>query len=55
MIKIWRHCYFDKIKADPEKHPVLLTEAALNPRENREKMIEIFFDEFKVPGFYVYI
>ena len=54
MEKIWRHCYFDQLKADPEMHPVLLTEAALNPKENREKMTEIFFDEFKVPGFYVY-
>ena len=54
MEKIWRHCYFDQLKADPEMHPILLTEAALNPKENREKMIEIFFDEFKVPGFYVY-
>ncbi len=54
MIKIWRHCYFDQLKADPEQHPALLTEAALNPRDNREKMVEIFFDEFKVPGFYVY-
>lgn len=54
MTKIWRHCYFDQLKADPEQHPALLTEAALNPRENREKMVEIFFEEFKVPGFYVY-
>lgn len=53
MEKIWRYTYFDQLKADPELHPVLLTEAALNPKDNREKMISIFFDEFKVPGFYV--
>ena len=54
MEKIWRYCYFDQLKTDPEIHPVLLTEAALNPKKNREKMMEIFFDEFKVPGFYVF-
>jgi actin-related protein len=31
-----------------------LTEAALNPKKNREKMMDIFFEEFKVPGFYVF-
>lgn len=54
MEKIWHHCYFDQLKKDPENQPVLLTEAALNPKQNREKMVEIFFDEFKVPAFYVF-
>jgi len=38
---------------DPSESPVMLTEAPLNPKENREKMIEIFFEKFKVPQFYV--
>ena len=39
---------------DPEEHPVLLTEAALNPKKNKEKIISIFFDEFKVTEFFVF-
>jgi len=27
----------------------MLTEAPLNPKENREKMVEIFFEKLKVP------
>lgn len=54
MEKIWRYTYFDQLKTDPEQHPVLLTEAALNPKDNREKCLEIFFDEFKVPAYYVF-
>ena len=54
MERIWKHCYFDQLKTDPELHPVLLTEAALNPKDNREKMTSIFFEEFKVPAFYVF-
>ncbi len=35
------------------KHPVLLTEAPLNPRKNREKAAEIFFETFAVPALYI--
>lgn len=35
------------------QHPVLLTEAALNPRKNREKAAEIFFETFNVPALFI--
>lgn len=37
----------------PEDHPVLLTEAAMNPLENRQRMVEIMFEYFNVPFTYV--
>lgn len=46
---IWRHIY-SEMKVVAEEHPVLLTEAPLNPRKNREKAAEIFFETFSVPA-----
>ena len=40
-------------KVNSEEHPVLLTEAPHNPRRNREKAAEIFFETFNCPALFV--
>lgn len=54
MENIWHHTY-SELKCQAEQHPVLLTEAPLNPKKNREKAAEIFFETFNVPAFYISI
>eukprot|EP00475_Leptophrys_vorax_P014764 TRINITY_DN21036_c0_g1_i1.p1 TRINITY_DN21036_c0_g1~~TRINITY_DN21036_c0_g1_i1.p1 ORF type:complete len:472 (-),score=127.32 TRINITY_DN21036_c0_g1_i1:71-1486(-) len=49
---IWEHA-FQLLKVKSSEHAVLVTEPPLNPKVNREKMLEIMFEKFSSPAVYI--
>lgn len=52
MQAIWEHG-FSQLHADMSEHPLIMAEPPFNIQSQREKMAEIMFETFKVPGFYL--
>jgi len=53
MEQIWHHVFLKCLRVAPENHCVLLTDTALNPKWNREKMVEMMFEKFGFLGVHI--
>ena len=53
MEQIWHQVFYHEIRAVPADQPILLTEAPLNPKDNREKMAEIMFEKYNFPAMFI--
>uniref|UniRef100_A0A7S1XUW7 Actin n=1 Tax=Phaeomonas parva TaxID=124430 RepID=A0A7S1XUW7_9STRA len=51
MEAVWGHVYArEQLNTPADQHPVLLTEAPLNPDKQRSKCAEVFFETFGAPA-----
>lgn len=53
---LWDYTFYSKLGVkDCNDHKILLTEPAMNPKRNREKMCEVMFEKYGFNGVYISI
>jgi actin-related protein 2 len=50
MTHLYNYTFEERLKIDPSEHKIMLTEAAMNPKKNREKLVECMFETFNFQG-----
>eukprot|EP00123_Amoebidium_parasiticum_P010872 comp20377_c0_seq1/m.25752 comp20377_c0_seq1/g.25752 ORF comp20377_c0_seq1/g.25752 comp20377_c0_seq1/m.25752 type:complete len:393 (-) comp20377_c0_seq1:261-1439(-) len=55
MVNVWDYTFNEKLKIQPENCRILLTEPPMNPKSNREKMLEVMFEKYGFHSCYVAI
>lgn len=46
MEALWEHTFTNELKINPKDHKILLTEPPMNPKKNREQMVEVMLEKF---------
>lgn len=55
METLWDYTFSEKLGIDPKENKIMLTEPPLNPKKNREKLIETMFEKYQFQGAHVAI
>jgi len=52
---VWDYTFHEKLKIQPKDCKIMLTEAPMNPAQNRKKMIEVMFEKYGFKSCYIAI
>lgn len=55
MEHVWDYTFNEKLKVNPKDCKIMLTEAPMNPNQNRKKMVETMFEKYGFKSCYVAI
>jgi len=50
---LWDYMYTNELRISAQTQPCLISEEPLNPKSNREKAIEVLFETFDIPAFFI--
>ncbi len=51
--RIWDYTIKDRLRSDPRNHPLVMSEPYYNTQSRREKTVELAFESFQTPAFYL--
>ncbi|RHZ28823.1 hypothetical protein DYB31_010327 [Aphanomyces astaci] len=55
MEKLWDYTFHERLQVNPKEMRILLTEPPLNPKANREKLVEMMFEKYGFEGTHISI
>jgi len=50
---LWDYTFFERLKVNPKECKIMLTEPPMNPKANREKLVQIMFEKYGFQASYV--
>ncbi|XP_004621782.2 actin-like [Sorex araneus] len=50
---VWHHSFYQVLHISPEQYPLLITDPPLSTIKQKENILQILFEEFRVPGLYL--
>ena len=52
---VWNHTFYDQLQIDPTECKILLTDPPLNPKENRDRLLQTMFEHYGFAAAFIQI